>query len=300
MTAATESLELFEQERPHLLGLAYRMLGVVADAEDVVQDAWLRWQAVDVAAVERPAAWLTTVTTRLALDRLRAQRRRREKYVGPWLPEPVLLERGPEELAELSESLTIGFLALLDNLQPLERAVYLLVEVFGRPYSEVAETIDRSEPACRQIVSRARRRLRQGHSQTDVSSRDERVPDADRIVHDLLVAIATGDIETALARVAPDVMLVSDGGASRRAARRPVVGPDRVVRLLMNLYRREYGRAEVTMPRINGCPGLVVVLDGHVEMVVVFEVHDPVGVSRIWAMRNPDKLTAVDSPLSID
>jgi RNA polymerase sigma-70 factor, ECF subfamily len=292
------SLEVFESERPHLLGLAYRMLGVVADAEDVVQDAWLRWQAADTERIERPAAWLTTVTTRLALDRLRSQRRRRQQYVGPWLPEPVVLERGPEELAELSESLTIGFLALLDNLQPLERAVYLLVEVFGRPYAEVAETIDKSEPACRQIVSRARRKLRQ-EDQASVR-RGDRVAEADQLVHALLADIAAGDVETALSRVAPDVVFVSDGGPHRRAARRPVVGAERVIRLLVNLYRREdYARAGFTMPRINGCPGLLVWLGGEIDMALVFETNSA-GISRIWTVRAPDKLTSLATPFSMD
>ncbi|HZU80464.1 MAG TPA: RNA polymerase sigma factor SigJ [Acidimicrobiales bacterium] len=298
MTAVAEALAVFERERPHLLGLAYRMLGVVADAEDVVQDAWLRWQAADRSGIDRPGAWLTTVATRLALDRLRAQRRRREQYVGPWLPEPVLLEPGPEEMAELSESLTIGFLSLLDNLQPVERAVYLLVEVFGRPYAEVGESIGKSEVACRQIVSRARRRLRQDHD--EAAPHDDRAAEADRLVHALLAAITQGDVAGALASVAPDVVLVSDGGPHRRAARRPVVGPDRVVRLLINLYRREgYGEAEFSMPRINGCPGLVVSFDGVVDLVLVFEVHAGAGVSKIWVMRNPDKLTALQSPFPV-
>jgi RNA polymerase sigma-70 factor (ECF subfamily) len=292
--ASSEVLEFFEQERPQLLGLAYRMLGVVAEAEDVVQDAWLRWQATDLGKVERPAAWLTTVVTRLALDRLRVQRRRRQGYVGPWLPEPVLVERGPEEIAELSESLTIGFLALLDNLQPLERAVYLLVDVFGHPYAEVAPTVDKSEAACRQIVSRARRRMRQGH---EPSVRDSRFADAGRLVHELLVAIATGDVKAALSRVAPDVVLVTDGGADRHAARHPVVGADRVVRLLTNLARRDpYCRAEASMHPVNGCQGVVLTVGGQIEMVMAFEVGTPSAVSKIWAMLNPDKLRSLGSP----
>lgn len=299
MTASSteQSLTVFESERPQLLGLAYRMLGVVADAEDVVQDAWLRWQAADSDRIERPGAWLTTVTTRLALDRLRAQRRRREHYIGPWLPEPVLLARGPAELAELSESLTIGFLTLLDALQPIERAVYLLVEVFGRSYAEVAETVDKSEGSCRQIVSRARRKLRPSHDA--LISRDDRVVEADRLVHELLAAIASGDVGAALSRVAPDVVLVSDGGPHRRAARRPVVGADRVVRLLVNLNRRKYNLANFTVPRINGCPGLLIWFDGRIDMALVFEA-DTAKVARIWVIRAPDKLTALGALLTIN
>ncbi len=150
--------DLFERERRHLVGLAYRMLGTVADAEDVVQEAWLRWQAVPEASIERPAAWLNTVTTRLALDHLRAARRRRESYVGPWLPEPVVTDIGPAETAELAESLRLGFLAVLDELKPLERAVFLLADVFDVPFAEIAAAVGKSEAACRQIAHRARGR----------------------------------------------------------------------------------------------------------------------------------------------
>ena len=142
--------EVFAAERPRLLGLAYRILASYTDAEDVVQEAWIRWQSVDHATVERPAAYLTTVTTRLALDRARSLARRREHYVGPWLPEPVAVEHGPEEHAELAESLTFGFLLVLDRLGPIERAVWLLAEVFGEPYALIASAVGKSEAACRQ------------------------------------------------------------------------------------------------------------------------------------------------------
>ncbi len=139
----------FEAERPRLVGLAYRMLGMWADAEDVVQDAWLRWQSADEGSIERPAAWLTTVTTRLCLDRVRTAQRRREEYIGPWLPEPVVSGPGPEEAAELSDSLTLGFLTMLDRLGPLERAVFLLADVFAVPFADIAGAVGKSEVACR-------------------------------------------------------------------------------------------------------------------------------------------------------
>ena len=156
--------DLFERERRHLVGLAYRMLGTVADAEDVVQEAWLRWQAVPEGSIDRPAAWLNTVTTRLALDHLRAARRRRESYVGPWLPEPVVTDVGPAETAELAESLRLGFLAVLDELKPVERAVFLLADVFDVPFTEIAATVDKSEAACRQIAHRARGKVTRPHA----------------------------------------------------------------------------------------------------------------------------------------
>ncbi|HEX6476736.1 MAG TPA: RNA polymerase sigma factor SigJ [Acidimicrobiales bacterium] len=285
------ALDVFERQRPQLLGLAYRMLGIVADAEDVVQDAWLRWQAIDVATLKKPAAWLTTVTTRLALDRLRASRRRREDYPGQWLPEPVVIAPGPEDIAEMSESLTLGFLTLLDRLRPVERAVFLLVEVFEVPFTEVAATVDKSEAACRQIARRARLHLREGGGPP--APRTER-----KVVDELLVAIAQGDVTAALARVAPDAVLLSDGGPTRRAARRPVVGADRVVRFLTNLARRSYEKAQVVPASINGDPGVVVSLDGAVDFAAAFEVEGE-RVAAIWLVRNPDKLAHLVEPVAL-
>jgi RNA polymerase sigma-70 factor (ECF subfamily) len=277
---------LFEHERPRLLGLAYRMLGTVADAEDVVQEAWLRWRAADVATIERPEAWLTTVTTRVALDLLKAVQRRREDYVGPWLPEPVVLTPGPAESAELAESLTLGFLTMLDELGPLERAVFLLADVFSVPHAEIAVVVGRSEAACRQIASRARRRFR------DVRHTDApHVQAADRrLVDEFVAAIGVGDIDAALARLAPDVVLVSDGGPTRRAARHPVVGRPRVVRLLVNLASRLGGSVTVERATVNGDPGVILSIDGEQDTAAAFELRDGL-VTAIWLIRNPDKLT---------
>ena len=283
---------LFEAERPRLVGLAYRMLGSLADADDVVQEAWLRWQAADVAALERPQAWLTTVTTRLALDLLRSERRRheRERYVGPWLPEPVVQE-GPEAAAELADSLTLGFLCLLDQLDPVERAVFILVDVFGVPYRQVAPMVGRSEAACRQLASRSRRRLRQA---------SPRAPRADerRVVDELAAALVTGDLEGALARLAPDVVLVSDGGARRRAARRPVLGADRVLRFMANLVRRLEPGAEVTSATVNGEPGFVVRTPAGVDDVLCFVVEGG-RVREVRMLRNPEKLARVGRPTAL-
>jgi RNA polymerase sigma-70 factor (ECF subfamily) len=282
---------VFEQERPRLLGLAYRMLGTLADAEDVVQEAWLRWQRADLMNVERPQAWLTTVTVRLALDCLRTIRRRREDYPGPWLPEPMVIAPGPEEVAELSESLTLGFLTLLERLGPVERAIFLLTEVFGFSSSEVSDTIGKSEVACRQIASRARRRLRETPGRSATAK--ER-----RIVDELLAAVAQGDVDGALARVAPDAVLISDGGSQRRAARRPVVGAQRVVRFLTNLSRRSYRGAHVLPAAINGDPGFIVSLDEVVDFAAAFELEDD-RVAAIWLVRNPEKLEHLLEPVAI-
>jgi len=279
----------FEDERPRLVGLAYRMLGTWADAEDVVQDVWLRAQAAE--GVERPAAWLTTVTTRACLDRIRAMKRRREEYLGPWLPEPMVSEGGPEDAAELSESLTLGFLTVLDRLQPMERAVFLLADVFSVRFSDIAATVGRSEVACRQVASRARRKLAEGPSR--------HTPGAERgVVDEVLVALATGDSETVLRRLAPDVVCVSDGGAKRRAARYPVVGRARVARLLLNLASRYLEGVAVAPATVNGDPGVIVTVDGVVDFVAAFEV-DEERVAAIWIIRNPDKLEHVGDHLAL-
>ncbi len=279
--------DVFDAVRPRLLGIAYRMLGTLVDAEDVVQDAWLRWQRAAPETVRRPEAWLTTVTTRLALDRIRALRRSREDYVGPWLPEPIVTEPGPEEATELSETLALRFLHILDLLSPIERAVFLLVDVFGVTYREVAATLDKSEAACRQIASRARRGVRRtSHPPVDAAAR--------RVVDELITAVLHGDIDAALARMAPEVVFVSDGGP-QRAARQPIVGAGKVARLLTNLARRNYRSARSTPVTVNGDPGLIVRFAGRVDFVAAFDVRDE-QVAAIWIMRNPDKLSHLDRP----
>jgi RNA polymerase sigma-70 factor (ECF subfamily) len=277
--------EAFARERPRLLGLAYRVLGTYGDAEDVVQEAWLRWSAVDHATVRQPAAYLTTVVTRLAIDRLRSAVRGRARYVGPWLPEPVSLEPGPEDHAEMAESLTLGFLVLLDRLGPTERAVWLLADVFDEPFSLIAEAVGKTEAACRQIASRARRRLRE--------QRPER---GARLEHDLLGrllgAVAAGDVQQALELLDADVVLLSDGGPEHHAARRPVVGAARVVRFAINVAKRR-PVTSVEMTDVNGSPA--VVLDaGGMTIVVTGEQHEG-RVTRLYFLLNPDKLHALRS-----
>jgi RNA polymerase sigma-70 factor (ECF subfamily) len=279
------------------------MLATIGDAEDVVQEAWLRWDAADRDAIASPDAWLTTVTTRLALDRLKSVRRRREQYPGPWLPEPVVRESGPEDAAELADSLTLGFLTLLDRLGPVERAVFLLADVFGMPYAEVADAVGKTEVACRQIASRSRRRLQGTHSRKPTV--DER-----RIVDQLLVAMALGDLSAVLQCLAPDAVLISDGGPHRRAARRPVVGADWVARFCIKVTRKAYDSPRVVSaagngPRvvpaaINGDPGVIVYSGDEIDSVLAFEV-DTSGdqVAAIWIVRAPEKLDHVLVPVSM-
>lgn len=293
MTVAEVPGDLFSNERARLLGLAYRILGSLVDAEDVVQEAWLRWSAAERDSIEKPAAWLTTVTTRLALDRLKAAHRRREAYVGPWLPEPIITSPGPEEAVEAAETLTLGFLAMLEQLDPDSRVVFLLTDVFGYGSREVAATVGKSPAACRQIASRARKRLRR--------AAPSRPSPADRAVADrLLEAVSTGDTSAAIALMAQDVVLVTDGGAKRQAARRPVVGPFRVARFLANVSKRIAKTVRFVPATINATTGFRLIDPaGEQDAAVAIDVVDG-AVSAIWVVSNPDKLTNLDSPAAIN
>src|SRR4051794_6591988 len=279
----------FAAERPRLVGLAYRMLGSMTEADDVVQDAWLRWQGGDRRAIELPAAWLTTVTTRLALDRLRRQRRDRERYVGPWLPEPVLTDHAtdPEQAAELAESLTLGFLVLLDELSPVERAVLLLADVFGHPFAVVAAAVGRSEASCRQIAHRARERVRR--AQRPAPRRHD-----ESVALRFRAALRTGDVDAVLAVLAPDVRLVSDGGAGVHAARRPIVGADRVARFALNLMKRVPDSMHYELAEGNGEPGFVLWFGDRPLQAVALESDGDV-VAAIRVMVNPEKLATLTS-----
>lgn len=287
-----ESVGSFEAERPRLRALAYRMLGSMADADDVVQETWLRWNRLGVegrAAVERPAAWLTTATSRLALDRLKSAQHQREQYVGPWLPEPVLTDDDPAVSVELAESLTLGFLAVLERLGPVERAVFLLGDVFGEPFAAIAPVVGRSEEACRQIASRARRRVRE-----DRHSFHPAAVNSDELVDAFLAACAFGDIDQLRRVLTDDVVLVSDGGREVHAARRPVIGFHRVSRLLTILTKRLPADLDVERHEVNGEPGLVFSRRGAVWLVMVFEQR----ADRFVALRlvlNPEKLRHVGS-----
>ena len=298
-TSPPRGTDVFESERPRLTGLAYRITGSLADAEDVVQDAWIRWAGQDPVSVQNPAGWLTTVTSRLALDRLRAQRRRREVYVGPWLPDPVLTVRTAEETVELAESLTLGFLVLLDSLGPSERVAFLLSDVFGEPYSVIAQVLGKSEAACRQLVSRARRKLQSAHRDGPVGGPS---PASAELLMDLMDAVLADDEERVLSILDPDVVLISDAGAARRAARHPVVGATRVRQLLKGGWRlfgftSPPSRDELPPARlldVNSSPSLVLDWTGG-PIVVTAEAVDG-RITSIWLRLNPDKTAALADP----
>jgi RNA polymerase sigma-70 factor (ECF subfamily) len=302
VTSTPTPLDVFEAERPRLTGLAYRITGSLADAEDVVQEAWIRWAARDAGSVDNPAGWLTTVTSRLALDRLRAQRRRREVYVGPWLPDPVPTARTAEETAELAESLTLGFLVMLDSLGPFERVAFLLSDVFGEPYTVVAEVLGKSEPACRQLVSRARRKVHSSRPEGRIRGPS---PASAELLIQLMDSVLNDDEERALSLLDPDVVLVSDGGPARRAARHPVVGSKRVRQLIKGGWRlfgfkARPSRDQLPSARlvdINSSPSLVLDWpDG--PIVITGEALDG-RITSIWVRLNPEKTAALEDPPSI-
>jgi RNA polymerase sigma-70 factor, ECF subfamily len=282
----------FEAARPRIRGLAYRMLGTLADADDVAQDTWLRWQAAGGEHIANTEAWLVTAATRLCLDRLRSAARTREIYPGPWLPEPIVTDPSPESAAELSDSLTLGFLVLLDQLAPVERAVFLLADVFDVPYAEIAVTVGRTQAACRQIASRARRRLRPDKQPCQTAAADR------ALVKGLLHALAAGDVNEVVARLAPQVVCITDGGPERRAARRPVVGSGRVARLLIGLARR-YHHLAIRSAVVGGSAGAIFSAGDSVEQVMTLTSKDGV-ITAIYFVGNPHKLTSVGHPVLIE
>lgn len=293
---------VFEQLRPRLGGVAYRMTGSVTDAEDICQECWLRWAAVDHEQVRDPEAFLVSVVTRLAIDRHRSAAARRESYVGPYLPEPLVREPGaralgvsgppdPADAAELADSLTFAFLVLLDELDPLERAVVLLHDVFGYPFAAVAEAVDRNEAAVRQLASRARRRLRRERPRPSVYPSDEAVG---AVVASLLTAVTAGDVEAVMAHMAPDVVDLSDGGANRRAARHPVVGRERVARLLVNLAKRG-SHLDLRFVEVNARPGLLLSDGEEPFMALSIDFDDEGLINGVFSVLNPDKLSHLGS-----
>ncbi len=281
--------ELFEEHRPMLLGVAYRMLGRTADAEDVVQEAWLRWTAADRAAVREPRAFLVRITTRLAIDRLRQAQARRESYVGPWLPEPLVTDFGPAapdsaERALLADSVSLAVLVVLESLSPLERAVFVLREAFGFPYGEIATALDRSEAAVRQLAGRARRHVDEGRPRYDVDPAERR-----DLTERFLSAAAGGDLGELLALLAPDVRLVGDSGGKSKAPLRVIESADKVGRFLVAVARDSWEGYEVRFLELNGAPAVLVLAGKEPETVFQIEVRDGL-VQCVHIIRNPDKL----------
>ncbi|MCB7135926.1 RNA polymerase sigma-70 factor [Cellulosimicrobium marinum] len=279
----------FVTHRNLLFTVAYEMLGSAADAEDVVQDAWLRWSAVDPHEVRDARAYLVRVVTRQALNRLRTVARRREDYVGEWLPEPLLTTPDVADDVELAESVSLAMLTVLETLRPAERAVFVLREVFDVPYDEIAEALDRTPAAVRQIAHRARDHVAARRPRVRVDHTEQRA-----VVDRFLAALATGDVQGLLDVLAPDVVLLADGGGVVTAARRPIVGADRIARYLVGGLAKERGTVVAHPAWVNGAPGLRLEVDGALAGAVGIVVEDG-RITRLFGVANPAKLAAFDA-----
>ncbi len=286
--ATDAATEAFVAHRDLLFTIAYEMLGSAADAEDVLQETWLRWVGVDVGRVDDPRAHLVRITTRQSLNRLRAMRRRREAYVGQWLPEPLLTSPDVAEDVELAESVSMALLVVLETLSPTERAVFVLREVFGAPYEEIAEAVGRSPAAVRQIAHRARRHVDARRPRRAASPYEAR-----EVSESFWRAIETRDLQGLFDVLAPDVVWVSDGGGLRQAALHPIVGADKVVRLIAGILERADGVVNAHLALLNGGPALVVRVGGELDGVVALQVENG-RITGIYYVRNPEKLTRVD------
>ena len=277
---------VFETHRPRLFGLAYKLLGSRSDAEDVVQDAWLRWRQADRSAIRDAEAWLVTATTRLGIDRLRLARTEREAYFGPWLPEPLSVDEAPdpERGAEIAEQVSLAFLSVLERLGPEERAAFLLKEVFEYDYAQIAELIGQSEANCRQMVHRARTRVQADRPRFAVTPEKHRSL-LDRFMH----AAQSGDRNAIVQLLDADAQLVSDGGGKVNATIRPLHGAERIARLFWAIARRPQSALEWRFGHVNGEPALLRVRDGHLHSVTTITIEGD-RISGIFTVLNPDKL----------
>jgi RNA polymerase sigma-70 factor (TIGR02957 family) len=284
--------DAFVTHRNLLFTVAYEMLGSAADAEDVLQETWLRWADVDPAEVRDERAYLVRITTRLSLNRIRTMARRREAYVGPWLPEPLLTAPDVADDVELADSVSTAMLLVLETLTPTERAVFVLREVFDVPYDEIAEAVEKSPAAVRQIAHRARGHVEARRPRTSVSTA-ERTEVMDRF----LAAAATGDIQGLMDVLAPDVVLLTDGGGLKKAALRPIHGRDKVLRFLEGVSTGPVDRAEVV--EVNGAPAVQLWIDGELDTVLTALLDGGV-VTELYAVRNPEKLRTFDRQVALE
>ncbi|MFD4771490.1 RNA polymerase sigma factor SigJ [Streptomyces niveus] len=280
----------FERERKRLWGIAYRITGSVADAEDAVQETWLRWERLPDGEVEDPRSYLTTVISRLCYDQLGSARARRESYVGPWLPEPVVTESGPEDRVTLDESVGLAMLTVLERLTPAERTAFILHDVFAVPFKEIAEVVGRTPDSVRQLASRARRRVRAEAPRRTVDRGEHR-----RAVDAFLSAVLGGDFDGLLEILDPEVVWRTDGGGKVTAARLPVIGDEKVVRFSQRLMRGfDPETMHALVREVNGAPGVVLV-DPAGERCIVFGFSVRGGlITEVDAVINPEKLRHID------
>lgn len=290
MDVATEA---FVTHRNLLFTVAYEILGSATDAEDVLQETWLRWVGVDLATVRERRAYLLRIVTRQALDRLRVLGRRKESYLGPWLPEPLLTAPDVAEDVELAESVSMAMLLVLETLAPTERAVFVLRDVFGLEYDEIAEAVGKNPAAVRQISRRARVHVAARRPRGDVSPADTRAA-----LQAFQQAIETGDLQNLLDVLAPDVVSLSDGGGVRHALPRPIVGADKVARLLAADRHERLAKMSVEQVQINGGPALLIRSDGEIDGVLAVRVENGY-VTGLYHVRNPEKLSRVEREVAV-
>ena len=296
MSASAQSAAAFEPHRRHLTGLAYRMLGSLADAEDIVQEAYLRWQADERSDVREPRAFLSKLVTRLCLDELKSARVKREEYVGPWLPEPILDDSAltPEAATEYAADLSVALLLALERLSPLERAAFLLHDVFDVDFAEVADALGRNEAAVRQLAARARANVAQARPRFKPEPAE-----AQRLINAFVAAAASGDARGLAQLLAKDAVFYSDGGGKVRAALRPIVGAERIGQFVAAVLRSSRletsGAVTARAARINGLPGLVFETPEEPLQTMAFEIRDG-RIANVYVVRNPDKLKGLRAP----
>ncbi|WP_329323058.1 MULTISPECIES: RNA polymerase sigma-70 factor [unclassified Streptomyces] len=293
MTTDTAT-EVFEEHRSVLMGVAYRMLGRVADAEDVVQEAWLRWSGADRGEIREPRGYLVRVTTRLAIDRLRQVQSRHEAYVGPWLPEPYVTDFGDavEDTAEravLADSVSLAVLVVLESLSPLERAVFVLREAFGFPYAEIAAVLDRGEPAVRQLATRARKHVGERRPRYEVDPAERR-----DLTERFLAAAAEGDLEGLMSLLAPDVRLVGDSGGLSKAPLRVIESADKVGRFLLGVARKGAAGLSFRLLEVNGGAAVLALSGSEPDSVLQLDVVDG-RIRCVYIVRNPEKLVSLSA-----
>ena len=294
MTSTETRSDVFSSTRPLLFSIAYRMLGSVTDAEDVVQESFLRWLEAPETEVRAPRAYLATIVTRLAINQLQSARSQRETYVGPWLPEPLVTEHAPDpsEPIELAESLSMAFLLMLERLSPTERAVLLLHDVFDFDYEEIARIIDKSEVNCRQLLTRAKKHIGEPRARYDADPAQ-----ADRLLNRFVEATRAGDIDGLVGLLSEDITFWADGGGKvPGAATRPIHGPESVARFVAQRARGGKDRGgRVRLTRINGQPGFIVDVQGKPQAALILGIRDG-RIHDIYAIANPDKLHALTLP----
>lgn len=280
-----QPIDVFERERRRLFTLAYEFLGSRAEAEDVVQEAWLRWHKSEAEEKREPAAWLTTVTARLALDHLRSARVRRETYPGVWLPEPIVEAPSAETSALVKGELSLAFLFLLERLGAEERAAFVLREVFDHSYREIGEVLGKTEAACRQLVKRGREKVPQDRP----AHREVNRAEFERVIGKFVTALGAGDEHQLLKLLAPDAVLYGDGGGKALSIVNPLYGPERIIRFLLGLYKKYPGEFSSRRVDVNGAPALLVFRGGVMNAVTSYWV-EAGRVSRIFHVLNPDKI----------